>query len=93
MIVSEQQAEERIIGYGAREHWLTLNESWTDQCKESFLYRLDVFKPLSVDVLVLPSVIKATGNESLPIVFSSDGTHVFSRPSERMNLRACCRIP
>lgn len=50
---------ERIVGYDAREYWMTLDDGWTDQRKQGFLYRLDIVKPLSADTRVWPSIFKA----------------------------------
>jgi len=51
--------EGRIIGYDARENWLTLDQGWVEQRKQGFLYRLDVIKPLSVDTQVWPTIFES----------------------------------
>lgn len=58
MIASKQQIEERILGYDARESWLAMPVNWTEKRKKDYLYRLDVFKPLSVDTLVWPNIFE-----------------------------------
>lgn len=59
MSTSEVHINERMVGYDAREHWLTMDQGWTEQRKQSFLYRLDVFKPLSVDSRVWPTIFES----------------------------------
>lgn len=61
-----QPAEERVLGYDARENWLTLADAWTPERKEGFLYRLDVMKPLSVDTSVWPTIFQAEGRPEPP---------------------------
>ncbi len=52
---------ERIIGYDAREYWVPVEQSWSEERKQGFLYRLDVLKPLSVDTLVWPTIFESEG--------------------------------
>ena len=49
---------ERIIGYDAREFSQNL-DTWSEQAREGYLYRLDVVKPLSVDAMIWPSIFSA----------------------------------
>jgi len=53
------KSRERIVGFDAREMWLT--DNWSDDRKNSFLIRLDVSKPLSTDVLVWPAALDEEG--------------------------------
>ncbi len=55
------QARERLAGFDARELWLDPSVLWTSARKDSFLYRLDVNRPMSVDPRVWPSVFDADG--------------------------------
>ena len=55
----EQHTSERILGYDARENWRRLDQAWSQERRERFLYRLDVVKPLSVDVRVWPTIFQA----------------------------------
>jgi hypothetical protein len=48
--------EERVIGYSDREYWQAFDESWPEERRLSFLYRLDILKPLSVDERVWPTI-------------------------------------
>ena len=50
---------EIIVGYDAREFWQTYDSSWSEKDRKRYLYRLDVKKPLSVDVMIWPSVFSA----------------------------------
>lgn len=59
MSTLEDQIEERIVGYDAREYWRTMDQSWPERRKQKFLYRLDVLKPLSVDTLVWPTIFES----------------------------------
>jgi hypothetical protein len=52
---------EIVIGYDAREYWLTFDQSWTEQRRNTFLYRLDILKPLAVDTRVWPTVFESEG--------------------------------
>src|SRR6266851_6775584 len=56
--------EERIVGYDAREFWRPFD--WSEENRNRFLYRLDITKPLSVDVLIWQSIFTSEGR-SLPI--------------------------
>jgi len=64
-----EHTEEQIVGYDAREHWLT-TENWTEERKQSFLYRLNVLKPLSIDRRVWPTIFEA---EQRPIPTQRSG--------------------
>jgi hypothetical protein len=57
--------EERIIGYDAREFWLKL-DSWSEQDRNRYLYKLDIVKPLSVDAIIWPSVFSAERGQKPP---------------------------
>jgi len=59
MASPEEQIQEKIIGYDAREYWLTFRQGWTEQRKQNFLYRLDILKPLSVDTRVWPTIFES----------------------------------
>src|SRR3990170_299467 len=48
--------EDRLLGFDARELWLSPDDLWDAQRKETFLLRFDVGKPLSIDTLVWPSL-------------------------------------
>ena len=50
---------ERIVGYDAREAWISFESAWPEERKQSFLYRRDLVKPLSVDVSVWPSIFQS----------------------------------
>src|SRR5580704_3423172 len=52
---------ETIIGYDAREYWQTFDQFWTEQRRQTFLYRLDILKPLSVDTKVWPTIFESEG--------------------------------
>jgi len=52
----EEDVGERIVGFDAREHWLTFDQGWSDERKQGFLYRLEVLKPLSADTRVWPTI-------------------------------------
>ena len=56
--------EERIVGYDAREFWRPFD--WSEENRNRFLYRLDITKPLSVDVLIWQSIFASEGR-SFPI--------------------------
>lgn len=66
MNLQDRQATELVIGYDAREYWLALDQFWPVQRKESFLYRLDIFKPLSIDTRVWPSIF-ASEHRPVPV--------------------------
>jgi hypothetical protein len=56
--------EERIVGYDAKEFWRPFD--WSEEKRNRFLYRLDITKPLSVDVLIWQSIFTSE-SRSLPI--------------------------
>ena len=51
--------EERIVGYDAREFWRPFD--WSEENRNRFLYRLDITKPLSVDVLIGNPIFASEG--------------------------------
>jgi hypothetical protein len=53
------ELREHLIGYDAREYWTTFAESWSDERKKAFLYRLDLLKPLSIDTRVWSTIFEA----------------------------------
>jgi hypothetical protein len=57
MTTSLEPLSEQIIGYDAREWWLEFDQTWTEERKQMFLFRLDVQKPLSVDSRVWHSIV------------------------------------
>jgi hypothetical protein len=57
--------QERIIGYDAREYWLTL-AAWNEKRKEGFLYRMDVLKVLSIDTRVWPTIFESENQPEPP---------------------------
>jgi hypothetical protein len=61
MSTPEVPVEERMVGYDAREYWVNFEERWPEPVRQSYLYRLDVLKPLSVDTLVWPTIFEAEG--------------------------------
>lgn len=54
---------EELLGYSAREMWL---DPWPEPRRAASLFRLDVQKALSVDVLVWPSVFDADPSLDTP---------------------------
>jgi hypothetical protein len=66
--------EERIIGFDAREYWLSFEQSWSEHRKQGFLYRLDVLKPLSADRRVWPTIFASEGRPEPPQRFGFQGT-------------------
>jgi hypothetical protein len=54
--------EERIVGYDAREFWRPFD--WSEENRNRFLYRLDITKPLSVDVLIWQSIFVSESRRS-----------------------------
>jgi hypothetical protein len=48
--------EELLIGFDAREMWLSYDDRWSQERRDGFLLRHDLIKPLSVDRLVWPSL-------------------------------------
>jgi hypothetical protein len=69
MNTNRTPTEEQLVGYDAREYWLTMNNSWTEEQKHRFLYRLDVTKPLSVDTRIWPTIFESEGR-SIPVEFN-----------------------
>ena len=49
-------ADERVVGYDAREMWPGAGAAWDAARREAFLFRPDVGRPLSTDTTVWPSV-------------------------------------
>jgi hypothetical protein len=47
--------EERLLGFDAREMWLSFESEWSPERRDSFLLRGDLEKPLSTDTTVWPS--------------------------------------
>ena len=48
--------KENIVGFDARENWLSFHREWSRERQETFLLKHDVIKPLSVDTTVWRSV-------------------------------------
>lgn len=48
--------EERLLGFDAREMWLSFESEWSPERRDSFLLRGDLKKPLSTDTMVWASV-------------------------------------
>lgn len=63
--------EEHIVGYDAKEFWRPFD--WSEANRNRFLYRLDITKPLSVDVLIWPSIFTSESRPPLikPFGFQS----------------------
>src|SRR5436305_3186339 len=51
-------AQDLLLGYDAREDWISFESSWSTERRQLFLLRQDVEKPLSVDSDVWPSVFE-----------------------------------
>lgn len=47
---------ERVLGYDIREAWCSMERLWPRPRRDLYLLRNDVVKPLSVDVIVWPTV-------------------------------------
>lgn len=45
-----------LLGYDAREDWISFQDSWSRDRRQRLLIRQDIEKPLSVDTAVWPSV-------------------------------------
>ena len=58
MATPEPRSIEHLIGYDAREYWIPFAESWGEERKQGFLYRLDLLKPLSIDTRVWPDIFE-----------------------------------
>lgn len=59
-------AEERVVGYDAREMWPGAGAAWDAARREAFLFRADVEQPLSTDTTVWPSVFDLVGGGRRP---------------------------
>jgi hypothetical protein len=55
--------DENIVGYDARETWMSFDFTWPERRKIGYLYRRDLVKPLSVDATVWQSIF---ASENLP---------------------------
>lgn len=55
------QPNESLIGFDARENWFKMSELWDSNRTSGYLLRVDVQKPLSVDILVWPTVFDVGG--------------------------------
>ncbi len=49
---------EQLVGFDAREAWISYAEAWPESRRERYLLRTDIDKPLSVDRLVWPSLLE-----------------------------------
>lgn len=56
---SNNDIQQRLLGFDAREYWLKFEQSWPEERKQGFLYRFDLLKPLSVDRRVWPSIFQS----------------------------------
>ena len=54
-----------ILGYERREQWADLGRLWPSSRRDLYLLRPDVDKPLSVDVMVWPTVFRDGSVETL----------------------------
>ncbi|MET0623348.1 MAG: hypothetical protein ABW250_10250 [Pyrinomonadaceae bacterium] len=59
-------ADERVVGYDAREMWSGAGAAWDAARREAFLFRPGVEKPLSTDTIVWPSVFGLEGGAPRP---------------------------
>ncbi len=56
MSSNDESNVEKIIGFDAREMWMSTETHWSRDRREQYLLRLDIQKPLSVDPLVWSSI-------------------------------------
>ena len=59
-------ADERVVGFDAREMWLDAGAAWDASRREAFLFRTGAEKPLSTDTMVWPSVFDLEGGRARP---------------------------
>jgi hypothetical protein len=90
--MSTTEPDQSILGYDARESWMSFATTWSEQRKKGFLYRLDLVKPLSVDVNVWPSIFDSE-KVATPDRFGFQTTwNNFSGLSQALT-RACQKNP
>lgn len=65
---------ETIVGYDARDRSANYLKMWSNQRKNTFLYRLDVVNPFSVDVTVWPSISQKVNRPNTPENFGYQDT-------------------
>jgi hypothetical protein len=51
-----QATEHYLVGFDARERWISPCECWNQQRRQAYLFRPDAPRPLSIDGMVWPSV-------------------------------------
>src|SRR5260370_42167412 len=92
--------DQRIVGYDARENWMSFTTTWSEQRKRTFLYRHDLVKPVSVDVNVWPSIfesenIPARGRFGFQTTWAnfSDLSQALTQACKKKPLRAFRVIP